>query len=315
MNPISPKVCVIGDTHGHLQLGLCMAARWQQELQTSFDAVFLCGDVGTFAEESQLDNATRRHGKANPCELEFLNQWAADPQPNWLQKIFQPVEKGGRGLLCPVVIVHGNHEGFALLERIIPPQPPAKPVPCAALPGVDAAGHIRYLTSGWHCVTPGGVLVGGIGGIERGQRQADYHRLAYIDDDAVLRLLEGPKLDILVTHQGPADTQGDVGSSSLQMLLDEEIAKVWFHGHSIPNPDIVHGGPKGDTLIVPLGDVAFPGKGLEAEDPGKDAWAWVQFQPDLVVDRQRPEFWREFRRYKWEAQPNGQLVCPCLACL
>ncbi len=24
-------VCVIGDLHGHLQLALCMAARWQRE--------------------------------------------------------------------------------------------------------------------------------------------------------------------------------------------------------------------------------------------------------------------------------------------
>jgi hypothetical protein len=47
-------------------------ARRQKELDLKFDAVFLCGDVGTFAEESQLDNATQKQAKDHPCELEFF---------------------------------------------------------------------------------------------------------------------------------------------------------------------------------------------------------------------------------------------------
>ena len=74
-------VCVIGDVHGHLQLGLCVAARWQRELGLAFEAACLCGDVGSFSAEVQLDNATRRHAKTNPCELEFLRVWSAQPQP------------------------------------------------------------------------------------------------------------------------------------------------------------------------------------------------------------------------------------------
>lgn len=111
-------LCVIGDTHGHLQLGLCVAARWQQESNVSFDAVLLCGDVGTFIDESQLDSTTRRHAKANPCELEFLKQWASEPPARWLHKIFLPVDDGGLGLECPVVMVHGNHEGFPHLFEL-----------------------------------------------------------------------------------------------------------------------------------------------------------------------------------------------------
>ena len=68
-------VCAIGDVHGHLQLALCMAAQWQKELDINFEAVLLCGDVGTFTEDIQLDSTTRRHAKCNPCELEFLYQW------------------------------------------------------------------------------------------------------------------------------------------------------------------------------------------------------------------------------------------------
>jgi len=80
-------IAVVGDTHGHLQLALCVLARWQRELNVRFEAVPLCGDVGTFTDDDQLDNATRRHGKANPCELEFLTQWATKPQAPWLESI------------------------------------------------------------------------------------------------------------------------------------------------------------------------------------------------------------------------------------
>ena len=49
---------IVGDVHGHLQLALCTLARWQRERGGSaFDAVFLCGDVGTFTEDAQLDSA------------------------------------------------------------------------------------------------------------------------------------------------------------------------------------------------------------------------------------------------------------------
>ena len=88
-------ICVIGDTHGHLQLALCMAACWQREHNVTFEAVFLCGDVGTFTSDDQLDKATRRHGQANPCELEFLYQWSVNPFPEWLRMIFEPVDRDG----------------------------------------------------------------------------------------------------------------------------------------------------------------------------------------------------------------------------
>jgi hypothetical protein len=68
------KLAVVGDCHGHLQLALGVLARWQQEENLRFEAVFLCGDVGTFTEDGQLDKATRRHARTNPCELEFLTQ-------------------------------------------------------------------------------------------------------------------------------------------------------------------------------------------------------------------------------------------------
>jgi hypothetical protein len=103
----------VGDCHGHLQLALCVLARWQRDLGVRFEAAILCGDVGTFSHGSQLDNATRRRGKANPCELEFLHQWSTDPPAPWLDAIVRAEAEGGLGPTCPVVMVHRNHEGFA----------------------------------------------------------------------------------------------------------------------------------------------------------------------------------------------------------
>lgn len=308
--------CIIGDTHGHLQLGLCIVARWQSELGLSFDAVFLCGDVGTFTAADQLDSTTRRHGKANPCELEFLHQWAVIPQPPWIDKIFEPIAEGGLGLLCPVVMVHGNHEGFAHLEKLVPPGAiPDQVVEVLALPTVDPGRHIRLLPSGWRCRTREGLVVAGLGGIERGQRYADYHQMAYLDQDAVAHLLDQAPVDLLITHQGPSGVQGsEKGSETLQLLLDAGIARVWFHGHSIPNPEIGWHGPNRSTLMVPMEDIAFPSKGPEGDDPGNDGWAVLHGFEDgkPMVCRERPKFWRQYRKRRWHAVDERQLVCPDL---
>jgi DNA repair exonuclease SbcCD nuclease subunit len=188
-----------------------MVACWQREQNTAFEAVFLCGDVGTFTSDDQLDSTTRRHGKANPCELEFLYQWSAAPFPAWLRMIFEPLERGGLGLTCPVVMVHGNHEGFSHLQTLVPTVSPNTIFDINQLPPVDTGGCIRYLPSGFRCRTASGKVVGGIGGIELGQRNAKYHDLAYLNELAILRFLDNPAIDLLVTHQGTSGIHDDGG--------------------------------------------------------------------------------------------------------
>ena len=307
-----PTICAIGDVHGHLQLALCVAARLQEQLNTRFDVVLVSGDVGTFTEEPQLDNATRRCAKNNPCELEFLYQWSVNPQPEWIQRIFMPIEAIGLGLQCPVIMVHGNHEGFSHLETLVPHGIPSEPVKIADLPGVDTGQHIRYLPSGWKCRTPSGFIVAGIGGIERNQRYASYHELAFLNEEAIIELLDGQQVDILLTHQGPYSLQGDYGSQSLQLLLDAEIARIWIHGHSVQNNSVIKSGPQGRTLVIPLGDIGFVAKGANAGDIGKDGWSIIWFTGEPVVIREHPTFWRDFRRSKWHILPDGQLICPAL---
>lgn len=304
-------IAVLGDTHGHLQLALCVLARWQEELGSSFETVFLCGDVGTFTDDSQLDNATRRHAKANPCELEFLTQWSAKPQAPWLDYIFKGPAEGGLGLACPVVMVHGNHEGFAHLEELVPADMPREPVRAEDLPTVDTNAHVRLLPSGWKVRTPSGVIVAGVGGIEPSQRRARYHPMAYLDQKAIARLRKADPVDILITHQGPSSTQGDAGSESLQALLDAGTARAWFHGHSIRDPKIVR---TGRTIVVPLKDVAFQARGARSRIPGTGGWAAVDVGPrEVSVRREDPSFLREYALGRWRPAGEGRLVAPPLA--
>jgi len=310
-------VAVVGDVHGHLQLACCVMARWQRELGVKFEAVFFCGDVAAFTEDAQLDNATRRHAKANPCDIEFLTQWATRPQAPWLDFIFKPIEDGGLGLTCPVVMVHGNHEGFSHLEEIVPAEFPEEPVAIEELPVVDTNGHVRLLPSGWRARLPSGHIVGGVGGIQPGQRRADYHPMAYITEEAVLRLLDAGQVDLLLTHQGPSGVQDDKGSDLLQPLLEEGVARVWCHGHSITRPEPTRGGRLGQCLVVPLEGIAFHvpkqyPRSREPYHPGTDGWAWVSLsEGEAVVHKETPPFLREYCRHHWLVL-DDLLVCPPL---
>lgn len=298
---------VLGDVHGHLQLGLCTLARWQRELGKTFDAVFLCGDVGTFTDQTGCDDATQRHARDNPCELEFQTQWSRYPQPSWLDAIFRP-EPDGLGLSCPVVMVHGNHEGFAHLESLVPRRRPTEPVSIESLPQVDSHGHIQLMPSGWTVETGQGYMVGGIGGMEGGQRRVKYHRMAYIEEEAVGHLqVHGPDLDLLITHQGPAAVQGEGhGSPTLDPLLERPgKARFWFHGHSTPikEPTTV-----GRTQVVPLGDIAFSGG-----RPGMNGWAILETDgQDWKLSNEAPPFLRAVHLKQWQRRPEGLLVHPDL---
>jgi hypothetical protein len=302
-----PHIALVGDVHGHLQLALCMLARWQNELHVRFEAVFLCGDVGSFTHASQLDSTTRRHARSNPCELEFLRQWAPRPPAPWLRAIFTAVEEGGLGLACPVVMVHGNHEGFAHL-RSLASAPPEAAVGFSELPAVDAGGHILWLQSGWRLRLPSSRVVTAIGGIERNQRCAEYDELAFVSEEAVLRVLDAGPVDVLLSHQGPSRVQGEHGSATLDVLLDAQVARFWFHAHSTPERDISQAGK---TTVVPLGDLAFQGDAHD--DPGGDGLAILTLDgAGLSVRRETLPFWREYRRHLWTETDLG-LVAPPLA--
>jgi predicted phosphodiesterase len=306
-----PFIGVCGDVHGHLQLALCSWAIEQRESGRRLDAILLCGDVGTFTDAARLDKATIRHAAKNPCEIEFL-QWAATPPAPWLNGIFAPPVTGGLGLTAPVVMVSGNHEDFEHLEHLLVeagPRPPEAVAP-DALPAVDPLGRIRLLPSGWRFRTPAGYVVGGIGGIQPGQRlSAGYPPLAYIDDDAVRTLSCSPELDILITHQGPARVQGPTaGAEILNPLLDRPRPLLWLHGHSRTQRTTES---IGNVVVIPLGDATFdPDNGWRVP-----ADAWHRLSPTeagLEPRGVRPAGGRLARR-GWIERPDGSIVAPQLA--
>ncbi|MBN2371172.1 MAG: metallophosphoesterase [Vicinamibacteria bacterium] len=306
-------IAVVGDVHGHLQMALCVFARWQRDLGRPFSAVLLCGDVGTFTNVSQLDNATRRHARDNPCEIEFLTQWCANPPAAWLARIFTPIGEG-LGLTCPVVMVHGNHEGFGLLEEWSRQPIPANPVAVEKLPAIDPNGYLKYLPSGWRFETSAGHVVAGIGGIEPGQRVAAYHPMAFIDESAVLALASySDTVDILVSHQGPSLVQGALGSPTLDLLAENPMARVWCHGHGVTTSEITTIGPGGECRVVPLGDIAFSDADSSGGRPGLDGWLILDLHGEkATIRREPPRFWRQYRKSRWRRTRTGCLICPDL---
>ena len=272
----------------------------------------MCSSDLTFISEDQLDSATRRHARQNPCELEFIKQWALVPQPPWLHYLFKPEEEKGLGLQCPVVMVHGNHEGFDHLSCLAGERVPPHAVGVEELPGVDPGRYIRLLPSGWRALLPSGHVIAGVGGIQSGQRKTQYHPMAYIDDAHILGLLPyADEIDILLTHQGPEMFQGDGGSDSFNLFVEKRVGKAWFHGHSVRDPEIKSMGRK--PQVVPLKDVAFIMHGERMYDPGKEGWAFIELSEEISIVRETPPFWRDFRFYRWFAQEDGTLVAPPLA--
>jgi hypothetical protein len=101
----------------------------------------------------------------------------------------------------------------------------------------------------------------------------------------------------------------------LNLLLDAGSARIWFHGHSTPQTEIVNAGPGGRTRVVPLGEIAFPDRGLETNEPGRHGWATVSFgaDSDIAINRAVPTCLRDFRRNKWTLTAEGLMICPPLA--
>lgn len=309
--PRGAYVAVCGDVHGHLQLAACAWALEAQRGGRAPEALLLCGDVGTFTDAAPPDAATVRHARQDPCELEFPRAWSRPTSPAWLQALYAPTGDGGLGWSAPIVMVSGNHEGFAHLAALRPADRPSGPVPAEELPAVDPFGRVRLLPSGWRLRTPSGLVVGGVGGIEPGQRAgADYHPDAYLAATDV-DVVRGQAADVLLTHQGPAAVQGaSSGSPTLDRLLDRPDDTVWFHGHSRATKDPQQ---RGATTVVPLGDATF-----DARDRMRvrtEGWARVWRDGDRIAyDRHRPAALPELRFDRWvETDGGAGRVAPHLA--
>jgi hypothetical protein len=79
-------------------------------------------------------------------------------------------------------------------------------------------------------------------------------------------------------------------------------------GTAIPSKSCANSA--GSTTVVPLCDVAFSTRGHKHDEPGDDAWSRLTLgsRPNLV--RERPGYWRGYRRSRWIELPKGSLSVP-----
>ncbi|NWG14672.1 MAG: metallophosphoesterase [Acidobacteria bacterium] len=308
------RVLACGDVHGHFLLALGVAARWQQEAAFEWDAVLFAGDLGAFYDEQDLDSATRRHARSNPCELEFLRLWTQNPPSPLVDAVFADPGKGGLGLRCPILTVLGNHEGFSYIATLVPRSKPLEAVGVSDLPALDPGNRIRLLPSGWSVRLPSGLVISGLGGIQKGSRYAGYLSMAFIDDGAVENYVANAvRTDVLLAHEGPPAAFASGGAELLEWAARENPPQVYVHGHHVERevPFILFP-DKGKPLVVGVRDVAFkrrdgmPGSGwvvMEFDDPGI-APRMVMGAPEGIL--------REFRLKRWRATRGGILVPPVL---
>ncbi|MCW8132355.1 MAG: hypothetical protein KIS92_18555 [Planctomycetota bacterium] len=311
---MSELVFVVGDLHGHVQLALAMIAQWNRE--DTDGAIFLLGDAGLFSRPEQVDEAARARAVHNPCELEFLTQWADPAGAPWLPWIFASRKDGGLGVTCPVVLVHGEQDPPELYAEHLRAPLPHAPAPVASLPRIGPGGWLRYLPSGWRCALPSGRIVAGLGGVEaRGAGECPPE--ARLDPERVAAVRAGAPVDLLLTHQGPAAAQGKrSGSRLLDSLLDPPVAPVWCYSHAplrhTNPPELRVNFPEGrPVLLKQIQSPAFSVKNGAPGAPGVDAWASVHLGEQRWV---RPASGTlDFHARHWKKLKDGRLVAPSLA--
>lgn len=228
VNPRSElNLAVFGDVHGHLRLMLSLCRSWQKEHRKPLDAVLICGDLGCFFADSQLDRATRRYGERDPEELGFA-QFFGLPEPltrdPWVEKILLGPPDDLQTVSCPIIFCHGNHEDHCALRRLAETKP---------LAPVDYLGRIFYLRSGC-LVDIGGLRVVAIGG---GPEQPGAPPAEIVDKwvslEAVWSALSHSQVDVLLTHAPPAadNFAYPFGSALIHEVIQLLQPYYHFYGH------------------------------------------------------------------------------------
>ncbi len=303
------RILCCGDIHGHFLLALTAAALWQKREGFSWDAILLAGDLGTFTDELVLDKATRRMARDNPCEVEFPRLWLQTPIHPLIDAVFS---KTSLGLDCPIIGVHGNHEGFERLSEIVPQRFNAKVEEPSNLPAIDPHGKIRLLPSGWTVRLPCGVLVTGFGGIES-RKKENVHPMYSVDESAIEAFLtSGTRTDILLTHEGPRIAFQQGGSPLLEWVARERVDGLFVHGHHVERKPFPLNPATGRPLVLGLEGIAFQGK----NSAPVNGWAKIEYNPEsrsFNATLGAPDFIaQQLSRRRWLMTNEGILVPPQL---
>jgi hypothetical protein len=288
------NIAVVGDVHGHLALMYAILGRWQQESGRTIDLILQLGDLGAFAPDSELDQATRRWSESDPEELGFAEFAGSSPPATLLDP---------RPLL---VFIPGNHEDFDFLENCERATSEDE-----ALYSVSQDGRIYALKSGriWTFEAGDGeVRVAGVSGVAgRAHKKGRHPRYHLLDDDALRLAAAGPgELDILISHDGPEgliaqDYRGMAGSSALRFVIEEMHPRLAFFAHY----DQVGEWQIGPTQVYGMGKCGYVPAGRWPA--AQDGIAIVNWGPEAkCVQRVRSGWLERTTRYNWRHWGEGR---------
>jgi Icc-related predicted phosphoesterase len=208
-------IAILGDLHGHYTLAFTLLKRWEQKTGKTLDALLQVGDMGIFPEpDVRLDEATKRFAEKDSDEISFRDFYRGEGDASLFFDGDNPLFNR------EMYFIRGNHEDFEFLDAL------------KSRDGVIAVDHYRkflYIADGTRVEikTRAGVLqVGGLGGLEqKGSTQKPWH----FANNAYRRALALSNIDILLTHEPPADA--GKGSEKIRALIEYVQPTYHFCGH------------------------------------------------------------------------------------
>lgn len=209
---------VFGDLHGRVLPAFALTRRYQDEFQIPLSGLLQVGDLGYFPDTTRLDSASRRHAARDPLELGVSEFNATNTGAGRFFQNFDP--------LVRMYFIAGNHEDYELLERHRRARDSAWPV--------DDFHRVWCLDDGHVTPLPSGLSVGSLWGIDGAAAKARRMRVprTRIDPSAVEKLVEGPRFDVLLTHESPRDAiWTDSGSLEISTIIERIQPQVAFFGH------------------------------------------------------------------------------------
>ena len=228
---------VYSDIHGRIETLFKSLSQLQKAQKTSYPVVLITGDLGWFPYPNDLSPLLRRIEIKSETDLGFskFNREVSDGKAEGggrtiKQRYFEDAREPLK-LDAKFYFLRGNHEDHEILkdrelsgDAIIPADP-------SATFNYLADGRvIKLQTPDGHRLNVG--ILGGVHAETRPGRTID-NPLMVFDQKAVDGLIDTAgqtPLDVLLTHQGPASTNG--GHAEIDTLIEVLKPKVHVHGHS-----------------------------------------------------------------------------------
>ena len=236
---------------------ITLARRWAAHNDVPLDGILQVGDMGAFPDHDRLDASTRRFARTDPDELgfrDFLSETAD------ARTLLAPADTP------PVAFCRGNHEDFDYLSRFSTPatlDPYGKLwfVPDGATLAFDA---IRIAAFGAAAPLAPPAQRGARARKVRRKAARAEHKLTMgprfrIEDLDRMRRRDLGRVDILLTHAGPAHPSWRGGSRLLLHLARSIRPRVHLFGH---HHQVVGPVSTPEGLLVGLEHLAFLKDGM-----------------------------------------------------